>query len=201
MTISKNKKTKKNRIQSFKKVTKKVTNKGIKINKINKKTKKTKYVKSGGGNDYNINCRIENFDYGNIKKQKYTKGIRNIRECEYVEEKIIKHLYGKNFVGIPVIEQIIHDIKNETYKDLPNGTKYKYDKLTRYERLKHLIFKSIENNEEIPDDIKERVKNKFYSGLSGMFRRLFRSNKESEMYESDENENIQEKEKKMENEN
>ena len=152
------------------------------------KTKKNKQSKKKGqlgGNAYNIDCRIENFDYGTRKNQKYAKGVWNVRDCEYIEDKLIKHLYGKNFVGIPIIEKVMNDIRMEKYKNYPNGTKYKYNKLTRYERLKHLVFTSIENNQDIPDEIKTRVRNKFYSGFFGMFKRLFRSNKESELYDGD----------------
>ncbi len=162
----------------------------IKSKKIKKNNKlKTKKLLQFGGNAYNIDCRIDSFDYGNKKNQKYNNGIRNVRDCEYVEDKLIKHLYGKNFVGIPIIEQIIFDIRKEKYKDLPNGTKYKYDKLTRHERLKHLVFQSIENNQNIPDDIKERVRERFYSGFIGLFRRIARTNKDSELYEEKEKNN------------
>ena len=153
------------------------------------KTKKSKKLIQFGGNAYNIDCRMDSFDYGNKKNQKYVKGINNVRDCEYIEDKLIKHLYGQNFVGIPIIEQIIFDIRTQKYKDLPNGTKYKYDKLTRYERLKHLVFQSIENNQNIPDDIKQRVKERFYSGFIGLFRRIARSNKDSELYGKNNNSN------------
>jgi hypothetical protein len=188
MSISKNKK--KNHIHYTKKKTIKSLNLYKGFNTKNKKlikrvTKRTQKNGQLGGNAYNIDCRIENFDYGTRKNQKYAKGIWNVRDCEYIEDKLIKHLYGKNFVGIPIIEKVINDIRMETYKNYPNGTKYKYNKLTRYERLKHLVFTSIENNPDIPDEIKTRVSNKFYSGFIGMFKRLARSNKESELYDGD----------------
>ncbi len=159
----------------------------------NKNTRKTIIKRNHiqcGGNQYNIDCIIGSFNYGNVTNQPYdNKGIRNVRDCEYVEDKIIKHLYGKNFVGIPIIETLINDIRTEKYKDEPNGTKYPYEKLTRYERLKHLVFQSIENNPDIPEDIKKRVTKRYYSGFFGLFRRILRSNKESYLHGKNKNDN------------
>jgi hypothetical protein len=181
--------------------TKKKTRVVLKSKKLHVKTKNNKTIKGSnksiqfggdpyfGGNAYNIECRMDTFDYGNKKNQRYVKGIRNVRDCEYVEDKLIKHLYGKNFVGIPIIEKVINDIRLEKYKNLPNKTKYPYEKLTRHERLKHLVFQSIEHNSDIPDDIKQRVTDRFYSGFIGLFRRIARSNKDSELYEKNNNSN------------
>jgi hypothetical protein len=171
MLLSKDKKTKK----KIKRI--------LKSSKVFYTKVKSKKSIQYGGNAYNIDCRIENFDYGNKKNQRYVKGIRNVRDCEYIEDKLIKHLYGQNFIGIPIIEKVINDIRLEKYKNLPNGTKYPYEKLTRHERLKHLVFQSIKHNSDIPDDIKERVRTRFYSGFIGLFRRIVRSNKESDFYE------------------